>query len=193
LLFAAKHAVEGHSAEYRHLVETIQTDHIDAASTTIKNQDIFRSYVQDITNECTKLLRIFESIEHLQEKTVKVENLVMSKGEQLAAKFITALLEDRGIAAQYIDLSDILQRYGISSVQEDFYEQLAFAFGTEIQTAGNKVPVLTGYFGHVRGGLLELCGRGYSDLTSAILAVSLQASECQIWKEVDGNVSLCYI
>jgi aspartate kinase len=188
LLFAAKNAVEGHSAEYRRLVQAIQADHIGAAITTIKNQDIFHRYVEDITNECAKLLRIFESIEHLQEKTVKVEDLVMSKGEQLAAKFITALLQDRGVPAVYVDLSDILQRYGISSKREDFYEQLTFAFGTEIQSFGNNVvPVATGYFGHVQGGLLDLCGRGYSDLTAAILAVSLHASECQIWKEVDGK------
>jgi aspartate kinase len=29
-------------------------------------------------------------------------------------------------------------------------------------------------------------GRGYTDLLSALLAVGLEASELQIWKEVDG-------
>jgi aspartate kinase len=44
----------------------------------------------------------------------------------------------------------------------------------------------SGFFGPVPGSLLRQIGRGYTDLTSALLAVGLQASELQIWKEVDG-------
>lgn len=47
------------------------------------------------------------------------------------------------------------------------------------------VPNL-GFFGPVPGSLLRQIGRGYTDLTSALLAVGLQAFELQIWKEVDG-------
>ena len=43
-----------------------------------------------------------------------------------------------------------------------------------------------GFFGPVPGSLLRQVGRGYTDLLSALLAVGLEASELQIWKEVDG-------
>jgi len=43
-----------------------------------------------------------------------------------------------------------------------------------------------GFFGPVPGSLLLQVGRGYTDLLSALLSVSLQAIELQIWKEVDG-------
>ena len=36
------------------------------------------------------------------------------------------------------------------------------------------------------GSLLSQVGRGYTDLCAALLAVGLEASELQIWKEVDG-------
>ena len=36
------------------------------------------------------------------------------------------------------------------------------------------------------GSLLRQVGRGYTDLLAALAAVGLQASELQIWKEVDG-------
>lgn len=45
---------------------------------------------------------------------------------------------------------------------------------------------LQGYFGNVPGSLLSQVGRGYTDLCAALCAVGLQASELQIWKEVDG-------
>lgn len=52
-----------------------------------------------------------------------------------------------------------------------------------------NVPLFTfsrGFFGPVPGSLLRQVGRGYTDLCAAVLAVGLQASELQIWKEVDG-------
>lgn len=51
----------------------------------------------------------------------------------------------------------------------------------------NRVPVVTGYFGAVPGGLMDgEIGRGYTDLCAALIAVALRAEELQIWKEVDG-------
>lgn len=51
---------------------------------------------------------------------------------------------------------------------------------------GDKVPVLTGYFGSLPGGLLKQLGRGYSDLCAALAAVGTNAKELQVWKEVSG-------
>jgi aspartate kinase len=63
---------------------------------------------------------------------------------------------------------------------------VAQAFGERIRECGSRVPVVTGFFGPVPGSLLRQVGRGYTDLCSALLSVGLQASELQIWKEVDG-------
>jgi len=52
--------------------------------------------------------------------------------------------------------------------------------------------VVTGFFGSVPGGLLRQIGRGYSDLTAALVAAGFGAAaveELQIWKEVDGVFS----
>jgi aspartate kinase len=48
------------------------------------------------------------------------------------------------------------------------------------------VCVVTGFFGPCPGSLLESIGRGYTDLTAALVAVGIKAKELQIWKEVDG-------
>lgn len=48
------------------------------------------------------------------------------------------------------------------------------------------VPVVTGFFGPVPGSILKAIGRGYTDLTAALIAVAVEAKELQIWKEVDG-------
>lgn len=48
------------------------------------------------------------------------------------------------------------------------------------------VPVITGYMGDFRGGIISSVGRGYSDLTAALVAAAIQANALQVWKESDG-------
>lgn len=50
----------------------------------------------------------------------------------------------------------------------------------------SHVCVVTGFFGPCPGSLLDTVGRGYTDLTAALVAVGIKAEELQIWKEVDG-------
>ena len=40
--------------------------------------------------------------------------------------------------------------------------------------------VITGFFGAIKGGLLNDCRRGYSDVLSAIVAASVEAKELQV-------------
>jgi aspartate kinase len=68
-----------------------------------------------------------------------------------------------------------------------FYKEMAQAFKEKVLACGDKVPVITGYFGTVPGGLMDgEIGRGYTDLCAALVAVGLRAEELQVWKEVDG-------
>jgi aspartate kinase len=186
LLRAAKEAETAHSKAYLSIVQTIEDDHVEAARKSISNKDILDAYIAEVSYECKGLIKILESAQHLEEVSFRAENKIISKGEKLACKYMAAMLNDRGVAAQYVDLSDIIKHYNISTGRDEFYQELAFAFGTEILRCANKVPIITGYFGHVPGGLLHSIGRGYTDLCAALVAVGVHASELQIWKEVDG-------
>jgi aspartate kinase len=86
-----------------------------------------------------------------------------------------------------VDLSDVIKRYNVPALTKDgAYKELAIALGKEVLNCGEKVPVVTGYFGHVPDGLLHSIGRGYTDLCAALVAIGTSARELQIWKEVDG-------
>lgn len=64
---------------------------------------------------------------------------------------------------------------------------MAAALKEKLDSCEQRVPVVTGYFGTVPGGLIDgEIGRGYTDLCAALLAVGLEADELQVWKEVDG-------
>lgn len=64
---------------------------------------------------------------------------------------------------------------------------MSLALTEKVLACGDRVPVMTGYFGTVPGGLMDgEIGRGYTDLCAALVAVGVKAEELQVWKEVDG-------
>jgi aspartate kinase len=187
LLRAARAAEKPGNRAYDDIVEAVRTDHIQAAKDTIKSADILTAFTDDVNAECESLIKILESAQHLEEVTSRAEDKIVSKGEKLSCRYMAALLNDRGTPAQFVDLSDVVKSAApTKGLNDQFYKDLAESLAAEVQACGDKVPVITGYFGNVPGGILNSIGRGYTDLCAALVAVGIKARELQVWKEVDG-------
>lgn len=186
LLRAAREAEKADSRKYVDMVQVIRDDHMQAAKDTISSSEILEKYAAAVDDECDNLVRILESAQHLTEVSRRTEDKIVAKGEKLSCLYMASLLQDKGIKAAYVDLSDVIDFDMGKGLNDDFYKNLANALAKAVLACGDAVPVITGYFGTVPGGLLTQIGRGYTDLCAALVAVGLHASELQIWKEVDG-------
>jgi aspartate kinase len=188
LLRAARDVLESDSQKFRDIVEAIRVDHVKAGQDAISSDLIIEDFTKQVDAECFKLLKILESAQFLRAVTNQTNDMIISVGEKLSCLYMTALLRDRGANAVYIDLSDVITFQLVAKgLDDNFYKNLAFAIAKRVLEHGDDaVPVITGYFGAVPGGLLENIGRGYTDLCAALAAVGLRAKELQIWKEVDG-------
>ena len=186
LLRAAKEAQTRNSEQYKTLIDSVRRDHIEAAEAHIKSPDIIHKLRNDIEDECSNIIRTLEAVEELGEVSPKPRDRVMSIGEKLACRYMTAVLQDQGVDAEYVDLSEVVGFPAKSGLDQQFYDQVAAAFSEELQRCTAAVPVVTGYFGSITGGLLGTVGRGYTDLCAALVAVGIHAKELQVWKEVDG-------
>ncbi|KAF2736987.1 aspartate kinase [Polyplosphaeria fusca] len=188
LLRCAKAAENPGSRVYDEIVEAIRADHVQAAKYAINSPEVLEAYSEAVNTECEGLVKLLESAQYLGEVTARSEDKVISVGEKLSCRFMAALLEDRGVGAQYVDLSDVVKigspRGG--KLDESFYTGLAESIAQEVEACGDRVPVITGFFGSVPDGILESIGRGYTDLCAALVAVGISARELQVWKEVDG-------
>ena len=135
-------------------------------------------------------MKYLTAADTLGEVSPRTLDIIISKGEILSCYFIAALLQDRGLDAYVVDLSSIRTvEAPTGDVNQGFYEDYAEALRSVFLESGNRVPVVTGFFGPVPGGLLSHVGRGYTDLCAALVAISLGASELQILKEVEGIYS----
>jgi aspartate kinase len=91
------------------------------------------------------------------------------------------------VDAEYIDLADIMHAESPGRLDSAFYKVITSVITKKVLACEDRVPVVTGFFGNVPGGLLDGdIGRGYTDLCASLVAVGIKAEELQIWKEVDG-------
>lgn len=164
----------------------IKDDHMEAVSSYIQSSEISKTVSGAVLQECQDLVVFLAAAQRIGEISPRSIDKIVSKGELLSASFIAALLQDRGIDSQVVDLSDVVGLAAHSRLDQDFYAQLAVTLGSKVRSCGEKVPVITGFFGVVPGGLLRKIGRGYTDLCAALVAIGLGAKELQVWKEVDG-------
>ncbi len=110
---------------------------------------------------------------------------VMSYGERLSAHILTEALNDRGIAAEYLNARKVVatdDHFGSAHV--DFK-----ATSTNIQRyfrAHNKLQIVTGFIGATKDGKSTTLGRGGSDYSAAIFGAALHAKVIEIWTDVSG-------
>ncbi|KAL8910347.1 MAG: hypothetical protein Q9171_004345 [Xanthocarpia ochracea] len=180
-----KESQKGSSPDYRPIISTLEAEHIDAAR-CITSPEISQRFQASVVAEFNQLGSILDTIPKIDTVNPQSEDQVVSLGEKLSSRLLAALLEDRGIPSCYVDLSDIIHFPVPEYLSQKFYQELSAVFGQHLSRCRGQVPVITGFFGRIPGGLVQSLGRGYSDLCAALVAVGLEATELQVWKEVDG-------
>ncbi|GAB1200549.1 hypothetical protein APSETT444_009922 [Aspergillus pseudonomiae] len=187
LLRAARDAENAESKNYVTFVEAVRLEHVEVVESQISSKELRLQLVSEINDECEKVLKVLEAAQTLGEISARCVDKVMSTGEKLSCRLMAAFLQDRGVDSEYVDLAEIVD-FTISSqgLDQEFYNNLASTLGKKIQACEGRVPVVTGFFGTIPGGLLDQIGRGYTDLCAALVAVGICAKELQVWKEVDG-------
>lgn len=186
-------------------IEAIRESHIKAAHENIKSKQLLEALERDINRECDSVMAIISAAKVIEEVSARTLDTIISAGEKLACMYMASLISDRGLPARYIDLSHIIPVPYINpsataalavgaggpkavALDADFYNFVKLQIKREIESkcADGAIPVITGYFGVVPGGLINGVGRGYTDFCAALTAVAVGAEELQIWKEVDG-------
>ncbi|AEO63267.1 7e0bcbb5-7d19-403f-8a64-685b75cda2f6 [Thermothielavioides terrestris] len=172
----------------KHIVQDICSDHVAAADSFIRDPELGALLKADTEMECQLLVDYLGAAKRFNlEINSRAKDRVVSFGEKLSCRFMTCLLKDRGVDAEYVDLADIIHYDSPGRLDAAFYKHAASVICKKILACGDRVPVVTGFFGNVPGSLLDGdIGRGYTDLCASLVAVGLKAAELQIWKEVDG-------
>ncbi|OMH82548.1 putative aspartokinase [Zancudomyces culisetae] len=190
LLLQAAESVLGGKLDctvHQKITQEIREIHLEAGETYIKSKDILEDYKQAVISVCARLEKVLTAAQVIDEVTHRTKDIIIGTGEQLSCIFVSALLKDAKVYSQLVDLERVIQKkFDKNKLDQEFYDYLSEEFKKRIEACGDAVPVVTGYFGRVPGSILKSIGRGYTDLTAALVAAGIRAKELQIWKEVDG-------
>ncbi|KAI8329874.1 Aspartate/glutamate/uridylate kinase [Chlamydoabsidia padenii] len=185
LIRAANYALQPGCDGFWEELDEIRKEHTQVANDMIQDGTIRKNLVADIEHDCEKLTSFLKAAQIINEISPRSRDIIIGAGEKLSCRIVAAVLQDRGIDAQFVSLENIIDRE-FQVLDQAFYDYLAEKMANAVLQCGNKVPVVTGFFGIVPGSLLTTVGRGYTDLCAALTAVGLGADELQVWKEVDG-------
>ncbi|HCP32838.1 MAG: aspartate kinase [SAR324 cluster bacterium] len=186
LLEAGNLAING--GPFFRVLDLVEQSHFKALEEAISDTVIMEEVKEYIHEELRSLKAFLEAIHVIHEISPRSQDLIIGTGERLSARLLSGVLKSYGIDSTYTDLSQCVEE-NLSPNNGEFYSLCQQAFRKKLPENQNDVPVMTGFFGFVSGGIINRIGRGYSDLTAALIAAEMQAEELQVWKEVDGIFS----
>lgn len=186
LLAAADAALE--KGAYYKIIDQLEESHLSTIEEAITSPKIKEAVKEEIVLELKHLKSFLEAIQVIGEISPRSMDVIVGTGEKLSARILTGILNSSGIDAEYVNLDSLIQK-PFAELNRVFYNYLREELSKRIKDCGGRVPVVTGYFGFVPGGIIQAIGRGYTDFTAALIAAGIGAKELQIWKEVDGIFS----
>lgn len=133
-----------------------------------------------------ELEQVIKGISLLGERSPRVYDNILSFGERLSCPIVAALLREKKFPALACDARDFIitdQDFGHAHVRFEETEKKARAYFGELF---GKIPVVTGFIARSADGDTTTLGRGGSDYTASILGACLDASDVEIWTDVNG-------
>jgi aspartate kinase len=119
---------------------------------------------------------------------LQTQDAIAAYGEMLCAKLFTLILEHHGVPASYVDARRCIL------TDDEHGSANPVIFGVVLRSRAelnpllktHRVPVLGGFVGATAAGITTTLGRGSSDYSATLIGAALQASEIQIWTDVNG-------
>ena len=186
LIAISKLALEGNQ-QYKTKVGQLEKRHLEAVREliSIHKQSSILAQVKIQMNELEDVLN---GVYLVKERTLRTLDYIMSFGERLSAYVIAEAIKDQGIIANYLDARSVIitdNNFGHAKVDfETTNKRIVEHFASR---AG--VQIITGFIGTADSGETTTLGRSGSDYTAAIVAAALQATDLEIWTDVDGMMT----
>jgi len=186
LIQISKLALEG-NLDYKNRMAELEKRHLDSVREliNIQRQSSILAQVKFMMNELEDVLH---GVYLVKERTPRTLDYVMSFGERLSAYIISEALKDRGLVAEFLDARKVIRtdnHFGYAKVDFEATNKLI----KEYCKHHAEVQIITGFVATSESGETTTLGRSGSDYTAAIFAGALNATDLEIWTDVDGMMT----
>lgn len=188
LIEAARRAETGDRTVGAEILSALRAQHLNALNTLVRDPGA-RSLVQEELEEVLgEGQRLFEGTTLLRELTPRSLDALSSLGERLSAPLVSAAVRELGFRSEAVEASELIvtdEYHGAAEPLMNMTREVCAAALSPMLESG-IVPIVTGFIGATREGVLTTLGRGGSDYSATILGAALSADEVIIWTDVDG-------
>ncbi len=187
LLEATHAALAGKRSRVKKILADLLARHIVTISSVIEDEQIQVETTDYFKKVLSGISGFLKAVEELGELSLRSRNTIMAVGERLSSKMLAGILTDSGLPAEQLDFEKVIPQK-FKQADHAFYIETEKIFTKKVKKviAKKKMPVVTGYFGWVPGGMLDSVGRGYSDYCAALIAAGIKAKKLEIWTDVSG-------
>jgi aspartokinase/homoserine dehydrogenase 1 len=173
---------------YKDVLKELEKKHLDAARALlpVTHQSSCLSMIKQQFNE---LEEICNSVFYLKELSLRTKDRIISFGELLSSKIITAFLQSKHVDVEWLDSRKLIKtnsHFGFAAVNFELTNQL---ITTTIQALDKNIFLAPGFISSDSNNNTTTLGRGGSDYTAAIYASALNATSLEIWTDVSGMMT----
>jgi aspartate kinase len=188
LFHLAGAAASGDDAAVATGLDELQKRHDTVAQQASPDASALR---ERIAADVAELRNLLHAIGTLKDPSPRTRDAVVSFGELLSSRIVEAACQAAGLPAVWIDPRRVLVTNDTFGSALPLMDETTAAVNAQLQplVAAGQVPVTGGYVGATSSGVTTTLGRGGSDYSAAILGAALDASEIQIWTDVDGMMT----
>ncbi len=185
---SATQAARGDMSVFHKAVSELTNRHQELIDALITNPARRHQIHWEIKHLIVDFSNLCQAINVLGEASPRALDAVSALGERLAVRILAAAVENAGLPTEYIESTHLVVTDDhFTNAQPDMAATTMRTRQTvQPMLASGRIPVVTGYIAADPSGITTTLGRGGSDYSASILAVSLQADEVWIWTDVDG-------
>jgi bifunctional aspartokinase / homoserine dehydrogenase 1 len=187
LLHCATAASAGDES-YTDSLKSIEQRHLDAVRELIPviSQSSILSMVKKTGNELEDILK---GIFLLRELSARTKDNVLSFGELLSSRILSAALSAQDVQNNWKDSRDLIisdSRFGHALVDFPATQKKMNAY---FHTSPASLFIVPGFIASDAQGITTTLGRGGSDYTAAIYGNALNSNRIEIWTDVSGMMT----
>ncbi len=188
LLIKTGTLAESNDEAYLQVLKDLENKHLDTTRELlpVTTQSSCLSLVKQHFNE---LEDICEGVFRLQELSLRTKDRIISFGELLSSKIISAYMLSLDIKHDWIDSRKVIKtnsQFGFAAVNFSETNQLISQF---ISSSDKQFFIAPGFIASDKNNYTTTLGRGGSDYTAAIFASAINAGSLEIWTDVTGMMT----
>ena len=157
-------------------IQKVEKLHFDTA----KELGIEVPAIKDLLDELKTLLT---GISMLKELTKRTRDYLVSFGERMSVRMMSAYLNKEKTPAKFYDAWDIGMvsdsNYMSAELLDEVWDNIPKALGDYKSGSQKEIPIVTGFIAKDKKGIITTLGRGGSDLSATMIGAALGADEIQ--------------